>query len=348
MLVLHVIWIVAAVLVGCALVLWIALLGAHSLAKRADRMDARWREAWMIRLLDVLDGTAPVGTLPVPASKGEMESVIGLLREFGERFRGSYSNRMGSVLGQIRADAFGLRLLRKRDRTQRLRGCALLAWCGDSAQVDDCLRRALDDRDPRVVLEAAAALVRRQAVDDINPLVRSLCRSGAARSLLARDVMRQWGKGATGDWSALLTQQWPEDGWILLLEAAGSAARGDWTPWIARLVRHPSPSVVNAALAALSASGDPDGSLAAELACHHDKETVREQAARTLADCGDPNEILPVLETMLLDPSFDVRRAAMDGILRLGGGKRLRGRVPADHWQYELFNEAGLLAADPI
>ncbi|WAC20876.1 HEAT repeat domain-containing protein [Luteolibacter sp. SL250] len=345
MLVLHVIWIIAAILVTCAVILWIVLLVVHSSAKRRDRLDAGWHDVWMERLLDVLDGAEPVESLPIPGSKAEMEAVIGLLREFGERFRGSYGGRMSSVLTQIRAADFGLRLVRRRGAEQRIRGCALLAWCGPSAELDGQLHRTLEDGDPRVVLEAAAALVRRGAVEDIVPVVRALCRSGAARSLLARDVMRQWGRTATRDWSTLLAERWSEEGWTLLLEAAGTAARGEWTPLVVPLVRHPSPGVATTALMALQESGDPDGAAAAEAASRHDMESVREQAVRTLVVCGDPGRVIPVLEDLLLDESFDVRRAAMDGILKLGGRARLQGREPADPWQHELFKEAGLLAS---
>lgn len=342
MLMLKIIWMTAAVLIALAVLLWIALLTAHAVAKRHDEMNAAWSDLWMERLLDVLDGTHPPETLPLPQSHGEMEAVIGLLRELGERFRGSYGTRMSAVLNQIQAADYGLKLLRSRRAENRIRGCALLAWCGPSDEVDAKLREALEDRDQRTVLEASAALVKRGSFDDIVTILKSLCKSRAAKSLIARDVFRQWAEKETRDWSPLLSQQWTEDGWILLMEAAGAAARGEWTPLIARLAKHPSPSVVSSALLALQALGDPDGAAAAEFACGHDRFQVRRQAVRTLVACGDPAVIPPLLGRLLMDESFEVRRAAMDGLLKLGWRERLAVMEPEDDWQRELFKEAGL------
>ena len=342
MLMLKIIWMTAVVLIALALLLWIALLIAHAVAKRRDEMVAVWSDLWMERLLDVLDGTHPPETLPVPQSQGEMEAVIGLLRELGERFRGSYGSRMSLVLNQIQAADYGMKLLRSGRAENRIRGCALLAWCGPSEELDARLRKTLDDRDPRAVLEASAALVKRGSFDDIVTILKSLCKSRAAKSLIARDVFRQWAEKETRDWSPLLSQQWTEDGWILLMEASGAAARGEWTPLIARLVRHPSPSVVGSALVALQALGDPEGAEAAQFACGHDRFQVRRQAVRTLVACGDPAVIPPLLGRLLMDESFEVRRAAMDGLLKLGWRERMAVMEPEDDWQRELFKEAGL------
>ncbi len=344
MIFLQVIWIAAAVLIVLSLFLWVALLAAHIVAKRHDLRAAGFSEVWLERLLDVLDGTQPPEVLPVPASREEAEAVISLLRSIGERFRGSYGERMSLVLEQIRAADLGLQLLRSRSSNNKVRGCALLGWCGPHPAVQPALENALNHRDSRVVLEAASALVNRGTVSDIVLIVLALCRSRAAKSLLARDLFRRWGETDQGNWSALLERDWTEDGWILLLEAAGASARGEWTPLIARQAKHPSPLVVQAALAALGVLGDPQGAPAAEQACRHERPQVRSQAIKTLGACGESNLALPLMEFLLADESFEVRRAALQGMLQFGGRSRLMEMAPTDYWQHELFKEAGLQA----
>ncbi|HEY8961968.1 MAG TPA: HEAT repeat domain-containing protein, partial [Luteolibacter sp.] len=283
-------------------------------------------------------------TLPRPKRREEMEAVIGLLRELGERFRGSYSHSITLVLDQIGAARFGCRLLESRWPSQRIRGAALLAWCGSGDEPVRGLEHAIDDRDPRVRLEAAMGLARKQFIRDPERILRALCRDRAAHSLIARDVFRVWGETEPGDWSELLTREWQEYGWVLLLEAAGAAGRAEWVPLIAAKLHHPSRLVVRTALAALEVIGDPNGAGAAKEACRHSDPTVRRQAAKTLSACGRLDECEATLLTLLEDPSFEVRRRALHSLLALGGKTLLAGKPPADDWQRELFAEAGLIA----
>ncbi len=342
MVLLHVIWMVAAALLSLALLLWIALLVAHALGARRDARLRKFSDDWLDRLLLVLDGGDDPSTLPQPASRDEMEAVVGLLRELAERFRGSFRVRMVVVLQQIGAADFGKKLLRSWSADNRVRGAALLGWCGEDRQADEALDRALEDRDPRVTLEAAASLVKRRAVDDIERVLRSLCRTRAAHSLVARDLFRQWATEETSDWSQLLRREWPEPAWILLLEAAGAAARAEWTPWVAARASHPSPTVARTALRALETIGDPDGSAAAAAACGSDFPVVRRQAAAALGSCGSLADAGPILGELLGDADFEVRRAALEALLRLGGKPALVDPDGADAWQRELFREAGL------
>jgi hypothetical protein len=340
---LQTIWLIAAVLLGFALLLWFALLTTHSMEARRAKKIARYHERWLDQLLPVIDDEEALKTLPRPKSRQEMEAVIGLLRELGERFRGSYSHSITLVLDQIGAARFGCHLLESRWPSQRIRGAALLAWCGTHHESTRGLEHSLDDRDPRVRLEAAMGLARKQLIRDPERILRALCRDRAAHSLIARDVFRVWGKTETVDWSELLKREWPEYGWVLLLEAAGAAGRAEWVPLIAAKLCHPSRLVVRTALIALEAIGDPLGTGATRQACRHPDHAVRRQAAKTLAACGRLDECDATLMELLEDPSFEVRRRALRSLLELGGRALLATKTPADDWQRELFLEAGLL-----
>ena len=343
---LQTIWLLAAILLGLALLLWFALLATHSMEARRAKKTARYHERWLDRLLPVIDDEEALKTLPRPKRREEMEAVIGLLRELGERFRGSYSHSITLVLDQIGAARFGCRLLESRWPSQRIRGAALLAWCGTNEESTRGLEHSLDDRDPRVRLEAAMGLARKQLIRDPERVLRALCRDRAAHSLIARDVFRVWGETETSDWSELLKREWPEYGWVLLLEAAGAAGRAEWVPWIVAQLRHPSRLVVRTALTALEAIGDPHGTDAARKACRHPDYAVRRQAAKTLAACGRLEECDATLLELLKDPSFEVRRRALRSLLDLGGKSLLTGKTPADDWQRELFVEAGLIVPE--
>lgn len=246
------------------------------------------------------------------------------------------------VLEQIRAVQYGMRLLRSNNANNKVRGCGLLGWCGPHKDVDIALTHVLEHHDSRVVLEAASALVRRNAIHDIAPLVNALCRSRAAKSLLAHDLFRRWGEKEQSDWSDLLKSDWTDDGWILLLQAAGSSGRSEWSDLIAKHANHESPLVVRAVLSAMENLGDPLGSVIAVEACNHPNAQVRRQAVKTIEMCGVLKESYEPLAKLLTDESFEVRRAAFDGIIKLGGRSKLSEMTPVDHWQRELFREEGL------
>ena len=342
MIFLKVIWMAAAILIAVAICFWIGLLLVHVIAAHRDRRAAAHADVWLDRLLDVMEGSEPPDILPVPKSLEETEAVINLLRTLTERFSGSYGDRMLLVLNQIRAVEYGMRLLQSRHLNHKVRGCALLGACGPNAKVDRALGNALDHRDARVVLEAASALVRRGVVHDVEHMVRALCRSRAAKSLLAHDLFRRWGQIQQSDWSDLLKLEWSDDGWILLLQAAGASGRSEWTDLIAQHANHKSPLVVKAVLSALENLGEPKGAAIAKVACEHPNAQVRRQAVKTIEACGELNDCYDALLKLLTDESFEVRRVAFDGILKLGGRSRLSELNPVDHWQSELFKEEGL------
>ncbi len=340
--VLKVIWLSATVLIAIAVFLWFLLLMVHFFASQRDKRMAAHADAWLDRLLDVMDGTVAPESLPVPRSLEETEAVIGLLRTLAERFSGSYHERMFLVLRQIRAVDYAMNLLRSRNTDNKVRGCALLAWCGRNTVVDYALHDALDHQDARVVLEAASALVRRGVIHDIRHMVHALCRSRAAKSLLAQDLFRRWGEMEKSDWSDLFESQWNDDGWVLLLEAVGASGRIEWVDVIIRQTNHSSPAVVRAALSAMANMGDPQGAAIAARACEHLNPQVRWQAVKTIEACGTLEESYESLVKLLNDVSFDVRRAALDAILKFGGKSRLMEIETKDYWLSELFREEGL------
>ena len=340
MLLLDLIWKVAAVLILVALAMWLLLILVSFLASRRDIRMASCSEEWLDRLLDVLEGVDPVGRLPVPQSWEETDAVIRLLRMMAERFSGSYNDRMVQILDHIKAKDYGMRMLKSTWNNNKVRGCALLGWCGPDPNVDDRIREMLSIRDSRVVLEAASALVRRGAVDDIGGLIHALCRSRACKSLLAHDLLKRWAAAEPSDWSRLLSQSWSSDGLRLLLDAAGAAGKPEWVPLIEGHLDHEDPLVVKAALSALCQLGDPLGAPGALVSCSHPHPSVRVQALKTLQACADLDEAQGVLFERLGDDSFEVRQWALRVMIGLGGREKLQSIEPVDRWQIELFREA--------
>jgi hypothetical protein len=346
MLLLEVILWVTAAFLSVALGLWMVLLVIHAREERREDRAAGMTDIWLGRLLPVLDGESDVASLPKAGSREELDAVLALLRELLERFRGSYRDRLGEVLHGVGAEAQGLRLLKHRAPHERVRGAALLAWCGNDPAVAGALTAALGDRDPKVRLEAADALVRLGAVREIGPLLVALGKGGAGRSLRARDLFRRWGAATPQmDWATWLARDWPEDGRVLLLEAAGASGTCD-TEIFRTQAAHPAARVATLALRELEAAADPAGAAAARRASADSRDAVRLQATRTLGACGSGTGDIDRLLELLADPSFEVRKAAFDALRRAGAESRLRAHEPADAWQKELFREAGFVARE--
>lgn len=348
MLELEIIWLVAAACLLLALILWTGLMITHLRVMRSQRRIQQYQDLWLERLLPIMEQEEQADEkLPRPASAEEMEAVLGLLRDLAERFRGQYRENLSAVLDQIGASAYGCRLMRSSSSTQRHRGAALLAWCGPDPEGDAALINALDDREPRVRLEAATGVVRKQLLDDPRPVIESLCRDRAAHSLMARDTFFKWGSMNTQvDWAGCLQLHQSAEALVLLLEAAGAAARPEWTESIAEYAKHDHPKVAIASLQALAQLGDPLGAQSARLACSNPDARVRRQAAATLAICGDLEADGDCLLRLLDDPNFETRQAALKSLKELGGMELVRARKPSDDWQRELYQEAGLLVPD--
>jgi hypothetical protein len=346
MLLLEVILWVTAALLAAALGLWGVLLGFHAWEERRDKRHAAMGDVWLGRLLPVLDGEIEVASLPKVGSREELDVVLALLRELLERFRGSYRDRLGLVLRGVGAELHGLQLLKHRAPHERVRGVALLAWCDADLQVDRALDAALEDRDPRVRLEAADALVRRGAVREIGRLLVALGKGGAGRSLRARDLFRRWGAATPGmEWSLWLARDWPEDARVLLLEAASASGTCDAGAFCQQ-AGHPAARVAALALHALESAADPDGAGAARVASADPRDPVRLQATRTLGACGGTADDIGRLLELLGDTSFEVCKAAFDALRQAGAESRLRDHQPVGRWQSELFREAGFAARE--
>lgn len=330
-------------LLAVAILLWIALILSHASEERREKRAAAMEDIWLDRLLPVLGGESEPDTLPAVGSREELDVVLALLRELLDRFSGSYRARLGDVLSRVGAEAYGLRLLQHRAAHERLRGSALLAWCDANEAVDHALRDVLGDRDPKVRLEAADALVRRGVKMDPGPLLVALGKDGIGRSLRARDLFRRWGSVTAVDWKLWLGRDVNEDARVLLLEAASASGTCD-AEFFSEQTRHPSPRVTIASLHALETAADPAGADAARAAFSHLRPEVRRQAARTLGACGGTAEDRDALFRLLEDVSFEVRKAAFSALLHMGGESALVNHRPVDRWQLELFREAGLTA----
>jgi len=343
MLLFHVILWIALGLLTVALLLWVALLFSHAAEERREKGAAAMGDVWLDRLLPVLGGESEPDTLPAVRSREELDVVLALLRELLDRFSGSYRERLGEVLSRVGAEAYGLRLLQNSAAHERLRAAALLAWCEANDEVDHGLRNALGDRDARVRLEAADALVRRGVKMDPGPLLVALGKDGIGKSLRARDLFRRWGSVTAVDWKLWLGRDLNEEARVLLLGAASASGTCD-AEFFSKQAAHRSPRVTIASLHALEVAADPAGADAARAAFSHSRPDVRRQAARTLGACGGTAEEREALFQLFGDPSFEVRKAALTALLDMGAQGDLARHRPADRWQLELFREAGLAA----
>ena len=335
---------VAAVFLLLAAGLWVWLLLAHAAAERRERRARRITDDWLDRLLPVLEGEADAATLPTLRNKEELDAVLALLRDLMERFKGSYRNHLSAVLSSIGAIRHGRHLLGKRLPSERIRGAALLGWCGPDAEVDSVLTAALADRDAGARLEIADALVRRGAAVSPREVLEALCRDEAARSLRARDLFRRWGEESAIDWGRLLAEAPEENARVLVLEALRAAGRAEWTGEVSAIAMAGPHRVTVAALRVLAAMGDPEGAEGARWASGATDPEIRREAVAALVACGSPAVDAGQLVARLKDEDFDVRRAAMDGLQAWHQQARLKGLAPADRWQEELFREVGLTA----
>ena len=171
--------------------------------------------------------------------------------------------------------------LASRDTVVRAAAVHLLAArrAGDAAQY----RRALDDPDHRVRIEAVRALV---SVDDVAGVVAA-----------TRDESRE----------------------VRIAAAAGLATLGGGRAAVSALVADPDPLVRAAALAALGELGCGDGDLdAVERSLGAPAWQVREGAARALAGAAAETAV-PRLAEALGDAHLDVRKAAVLSLTRWAG-----------------------------
>ncbi len=335
-------WSIVA-LAGLALMLWSLLLLHRALDNRRQRRLERLHDAWLDRLLPVLEGTEPVVSLPQVRDALTMEAVLTLLRELLERFRGQYREELRCVLRHIGAEAYGLRLLGRWRTVARLRGCALLAWVGTEPATAAALRARLGDRRPQVRLEAAWALAQHGAPGiSLREILPALEQADMLKSERARDVVRRLASGRSDELAGLLTEAATDRARVLLLE--GLAVCGDpaLAAQAAEQLKAAGARVREAAVRTLERLADPLY-IAAVIALATDADAgVRKAVAEyTTAMCAD-TEARNILYWLIHDADFDVQRTAIHGLACHGGApwRRLQSQAAKSPLLEALIAEA--------
>lgn len=326
-------------LMGLALALWVALLVYRALDNRARIRRAEITDRWLLLLLPVLEEEATVESLPLVSSDEEREAVLALLRQLAERFRGQYRTRLQAILTHIGGERYGLRVLQSHGLAQRVRGCALLAWTGANARVDDALLRVLQqDQRPEVRIEAAHALAMRQAQGIRLAVVLEALRATAAlRSDRARDIVRLMAPGCSAELALLLpAAQTPREK-VLLLDGVSVAGVLDLTDLVAGFLHDPHPTVRAAATHTLQRLADPTH-LQAVAGLATDAHTqVRLAVAKFAVSMGNDPLAMEVLSQLAADANFDVQRVAVHG-LTASGNPHWRQCLPATPANPELLS----------
>lgn len=310
---------------GLALCLWGLLLLHRVIDNRRLRRMQHLQDIWLERLLPVLEGERPASSLPRIGDSVTMESVLALLRQLLERFRGQYAETLHEVLRHMDAEAFGLRLLAHRRTMKRLRGCALLAWAGSETTTMAALRARLGDRQPQVRLEAAWALAKHGAPGtSLREILLALAQADMLKSERARDVIRMLAAGRGDELAGLLEAATSDRARILLLE--GLALCGDRTlaERAAAQLKAGGARVREAAVRTLARLADPLYIRAVTpLATDPDPGVRKAVAEYTTAMCSD-TEARNILYWLIHDDNFEVQRTAIHGLAQHGGAPWLR------------------------
>ncbi|MEN3940438.1 HEAT repeat domain-containing protein [Prosthecobacter sp. SYSU 5D2] len=332
----------ALALLALALVLWMVLLGYRLVDNRQRARRVVMADEWLLKLLPVLEMETSVTSLPKVRGGNEMEAVLSLLRDLMERFRGQYRDQLREILVHIGGADFGLRLLRQRHVTSRLRGCALLGWTGESPAVNAALRLALQDEAKEVRMEAAYALALRGPTGlGVREVLESLEEKDALASDRLRDVVRMLAPGRSQELARLLPGAATPRLRVLLLDglsAAGDLAHSDL---IATQLQDAAPAVRAAAVLALERLGDPMQISRVGLLAQDPSPKVRLAAAHYLVSMGPDTEALQWLENLVLDENYEVKRQAVHGLAKVGGRawQRLRDQPPEDSLVQALIRE---------
>jgi HEAT repeat protein len=180
------------------------------------------------------------------------------------------------------------------DRTVRVAAAAALGHVGDAGQRDAlwaALRFAPDDPGFAVRSAVLSAFVNLGWTDDVRQAIKELEEMGARRHWMSRTaVLAAIGAAGLEERAPQLRREvrTSEDPRVVAAAAAGLARLGH-ADEVRGLVRHPSPRVRRAALAALQQAGDPQAVPLAKQVVETDRDVqVRFEAVLVLHHANDP------------------------------------------------------------
>ncbi|WP_038160443.1 HEAT repeat domain-containing protein [Verrucomicrobium sp. BvORR106] len=340
---LFILTLVALALAGLAVLMWMALLVYRILDNRRRDRREKLSDEWLTLLLPVLEGEVELSTLPKPRGREEMETVLGLLRELADRFRGQYREDLVSILDHIGAEEYGLRLLGRHRPEPKLRGCALLAWSGPSSRADERLLKMLSDSHHHVRLEAAHALARRNPEGiTVETVITPLRGTPALNSDRTRDIVRLLAPGKGHELGNLLAISRNSRERVLLLDGiakAGDLTQADVVAW--QLADRDS-KVRAGAVSTLEKLSDPHHIQNVAGLVSDPSNKVRLAVAKYAAAMMGELTALAMLEQLASDPDFDVQRTAVYGLADWGGPSwdNLARTAPRDSLLLSLLKEA--------
>jgi|UniRef100_UPI003785024C hypothetical protein len=343
--------IVSLVLLGIALVLWLFLLLHRLVDNRRTSRGEQVAHDWLGLLLPVLEEVEPVAHLPRIQSHAVLESVLELVGELNERFRGQYREQLKDVLVHIGGEDYGLHLVRSRSRQQRVRGCALLGWTSLNPNVDFALERCLRDADGEVRVEAAYSLsLRQESGVTLQAIMESLREGGCLESERVRDIVRKYAPTRVRELASLLTREESAREKVLLLDAISVAGDLAQSGVVAEQLTHPAPTVRAAAVLTLEKLSDPEHMEQVAALTTDTDPKVRLAVAKYSVSMGRNAGARYLLWQLAQDANFDVQRVATHGLASVKGDfwERLRAGCHQDPLLESLIEEAIEAASPPV
>lgn len=300
--------------------MWIGLILFRVGDNRRIKQRQAIRDRWLERLMILVEDPSGFASLEKVRGKQEMETVLGLLRDLAERFRGQYRDQLGKVLERIGAEEYALSFLNRLRARSRVRGCALLAWLESNPATDARLIERLQDRVANVRLEACHALATRHSpqasIDAILGLLRG---TEAIFSSRARDVIRLLAPGRSADLASALKRARSPRERELLIEGLAEAADFTQSAAIAEHLDDPNPLTRIAVVRALEQLGDPSFQTPVAALANDPDRRVRLVVAKYSASMAQSQDHTGTLEKLALDDDFDVQRTAIHALVKLNG-----------------------------
>lgn len=300
--------------------MWIGLILFRVDDNRRIAQRQAIRDRWLEKLMILIEDPSGLTSLEKVRGKQEMETVLGLLRDLAERFRGQYRDQLGKVLERIGAEEYSLGFLNRPRARSRVRGCALLAWLESKPDADAKLMKRLQDRVANVRLEACHALATRHSPSaSIEAILGSLRGTEAIFSSRVRDVIRLVASGRSAELANALRRSRSPRERELLIE--GLAESGDFTQSaaIAEHLDDPKPLTRIAAVRALEQLGDPSFQAQVVVLANDPDHRVRLAVAKYSASMAHSQDQAGTLEQFALDEDFDVQRTAVYALVKLDG-----------------------------
>jgi len=318
------IWLASLALASTGFLVMVGLVVRRYLQELRDRRLEPGRDQARRGLLMSLQGNHERGLPPVVAGlpRGELAELID---EIAQMVRGEPARRLAEIGRAAGIEAMLQdRLVRGRPAARR-EAARRLALFADQA-TREVLHAALDDRDGRVRLAAARALLTFEG--EVAPLARRLLADPITETQPAKSFLHELAARDPDLLAAHAADEASPARLTLIIEALAATGLVALVPTIAAFAGHAEAPVRVAVLRGLAGLGHPRGRRLATEALSDAAPAVRLAALRLLASAPRPAE--PALITRLVaDPDPGVRRLAAEIMARHAAAEAARETRPA-------------------